>query len=345
MHCGNGGLRLVATAVKRQEMRVSIIRLGVLIFLAAGVLIAWALATRGEDPHQLDSEIPRLYSAAQDAIVSLEVHTEVASGTFIKNAGKWYFANQPLIPVNPDRWGGVVLLLSGPNAERFLLPSPDPGKYGLDDPSAIVQINTVEQGSIKILLGDKTPDGRQYYARVQGQASTALINAPWGDVLARLATEPPFPYWFFRVPSELVRVLEIGHEGHTTTLLLGLDTTGARPSARVLTAGVARDLDNEERILAHALAGGPSQLTTVPWPKDANREDLGLDPPHSIIRLSYELPIPLDNKSVFSTVYEIGRNTKDGTRFVFTSDSPALLKFDQGWVNDAIALANRLTPK
>ena len=47
-----------------------------------------------------------------------------------------------------------------------------------------------------VLIGRATPDESAHYVKQANDASVFLVNAVWGDVLTRLATEPP------RLPAE-----------------------------------------------------------------------------------------------------------------------------------------------
>lgn len=98
----------------------------------------------------------------------------------------------------------------------FLLTSLDPKKvtnvvgnvdYKLEEvPTSGEEAPVVKQSAVfGVQLGDKTPDGTNYYVqwRVHPEPGTTgpitirpevwLVDATWGDVLARLVTEPPYP--------------------------------------------------------------------------------------------------------------------------------------------------------
>ena len=318
-------------------MKSALVRLAVLLLIAVVMVAAWAVWFRAGDQPAVAPPSSRLYAAEQDFITSLALRTEDGSAAFVRRDGVWYFTDAPLLPVNLDRWGGVVLLLSGPGVDR-LLPEPGtPADFGLDVPTTI-RIGLADGSEIGVSLGSKTPDERYYYAQVEGRQGVALVNAPWGDVLRRLVTDPPRPYWHYRIDPVLVRLFEVESAEGIVTFLLGLADTDDKPSARIVTADSARDLDAAERTAVLDVVGGPGAFSLRSWPDGSSPADLGLKPPRAIIRLSYELADPLDDKTVESAVYVIGGAAPGGGYYAATADSPSLIVIDEAWVTEALGL-------
>ena len=323
-------------------MHGAVVRLALLVLAAAVGVGAWALWFRADEaPVEEEPVRSRLYAVEQDAIVSVRVATPDGEAAFVRGAGGWTFAGDPLTPVNLDRWGGVVLLLSGPHADRELPPGPDPAEYGLDAPSTVT-VGLADGGAVTVRLGDATPDGEHRYVSVEGRAGVALVNAPWGDVLARLVSEPPHPYWRYDVDPALVRVFEAETERGVVTFLLGIEVVDGEPSSRVVVGDGARDLSDAERAALRGVVGGPSALRTLPLPEGASPASLGFEPPHAVVRLGYELPPNASEGLLYSGVYSIGGLTPDGAaRYVRVDDPAPLLAFDAGWVAEVAALVER----
>ncbi len=322
-------------------MRSAVVRLVLLALVAAAGAAAWAAWLRGEDAPPEAQPAVRLYAVEQDAIVSVRIATGDGEAAFTRGPDGWRFASDPLLPVNPDRWGGIVLLLSGPRVDRVLPAPDDPGDFGFDAPSTVA-VGLSGGREVTVRLGDLSIDGRSYYATVDGREGAALVNAPWADALARLVREPPRPYWFYQVEPSLVRVFEAETTRGAVTFLLGLSTAEGEPSARVVAGGSARDLDAGERAELMRLVGGPPGFRVLPWPRGRGLDSLGFASPEAFIRLSYELASPVDDRSVFSAVYAIGAPTPDGDgRYAATGDADALLAFDAAWTGAALTLAER----
>ncbi len=326
-------------------MRGAVFRLVLLVLVAAVATTAWVIWFRGEEESAPPSSALRLYAVDQDQIGTVTVETDQGRAAFARRQEGWFFAAEPLLPVNLDRWGGIVLLLTGPEIDRVLPEPENLSSYGLDAPST-VSVGLGNGDRVTVRLGANTPDGRHYYAQVDGQSGVAIVNAPWGDALARLVSEPPRPYWFYRTDPTLVRVFEVENADGAATFLLGLSSVDGKPSARVVVGDTARDLGGAEREELMGIMGGPNTLQLLPWPSDQSLDDLGLASPDVFIRLSYELPTPLENRSVFSTVYAIGVQVPGGDGYyVLTDDAPSLLAFDAAWVEEAMDLAGRRLPR
>lgn len=114
---------------------------------------------------------------------------------FVKDEKKaWHFDDAQGIPVDLKRWGGITLLLRGPQTRRLL--SENPGNlapYGLKPASTVITVGTIDGGTFGIYVGDKTPDEVSHYVQMEGLPQLFLVDATWADVLSRLVTEPPYP--------------------------------------------------------------------------------------------------------------------------------------------------------
>ncbi|MDA1173731.1 MAG: hypothetical protein O2826_04340, partial [Chloroflexi bacterium] len=242
--------------------------------------------------------------------------------------------------VNIERWGGIVLLLSGPQVERELGHAKDLSDFGLDVPT-IVDLTLGDDTRIRVLLGDRTPDERHHYATVGDDGELFLVNADWGNVLMALVEAPPYPYWYYRVDPKLVRVLEVDRDRDRSTMFLGIDPEQP-DGGRVVIAEAARDMTSSEYERALSLAGGPTEITVL-LPGDRSDSDRGFAAPTMTVRLTYQLSKPVDARTDFSTVYSIGAPTDDGRGYYATTlDTPFRLVFDSAWVEAMAALSDAL---
>ena len=321
-------------------MRSAVIRLILLLIVAVVAIAAWVLVSDGGDEPEVTPPRARLYTAPQDDIVDVTVRAETDAVMFERRDGVWYFAGS-LVPVNLDRWGGVVLLLSGPEVERRLAPSDPLSEFGLDEPD-IVSIGLAGGSRVDVRIGSETPDGRNVYAQLDGKSEVALINKPWTQVLRRLADEPPLPYWYYRVDPALVRLFEIESADGIATFLLGLPSADGGSPDRVVQGDAASNLTDAVRDAVLNVAGGPPGFAIATWPEGLTLDSVGLQVPRSIIRVTYELAVPLEDKSAVSAVYAVGARTPDGDRYyAATPDSPLLLTFDAAWVEEVLPLVGR----
>ena len=133
-------------------MRSAVVRFALLLAVAVVVVAVWTLVLDGDEEQEDVSAPTRLYTVPQDEIMSVTVRTETARVAFERGNEGWRFADAPLVPVNLDRWGGIVLLLSGPEVERLLAPPSNLDQFGLDSPSAI-SIGLIDGRQVEVRLG------------------------------------------------------------------------------------------------------------------------------------------------------------------------------------------------
>ncbi len=151
-----------------------------------------------------EKEEPRvfLWNIRMDEIEHIEIRLprEDKSEAFVKISQEdkfpWYFDDPQRSEVDMARWGGgIPLLLSGPGAERVIARNATEEKlaeFGLAQPQMEITL-TLEDGDIlNIKVGDKTPDGINYYVQVPGSNDVALVDYTWYEVLERLIKEPPY---------------------------------------------------------------------------------------------------------------------------------------------------------
>lgn len=110
---------------------------------------------------------------------------------------QWYFAGLGGARVDSDRWGGgIPLLLSGPASNRLIAEDATGEQievFGLDQPQMAIGLTLDNGETLDIIVGDATPDRRNYYIQRVGSADVYTVDYTWYDVLERLVTDPPYP--------------------------------------------------------------------------------------------------------------------------------------------------------
>ena len=130
--------------------------------------------------------------------IEIRLPREDKSEAFIKipegDKFPWYFDDPQRSEVDVARWG-IEFLLTGPGAERVIAKNATEEKlaeFGLAQPQMEI-ILTLEDGDIlNITVGDRTPDGINYYVQVLDSNDVALVDYTWYEVLERLVREPPY---------------------------------------------------------------------------------------------------------------------------------------------------------
>ena len=136
---------------------------------------------------------PFFYEIEASDIIGVQVQQGdlVESFAWDEEAGLWRFDDETKESPDEERWGGMPVLLAGPRIERTLPSGLDLDDLGLDPPMTTVIIGLETGGEFRVLIGRPTPDGSAHYVRQSNNDTVFLVNAAWGDVISRLATEPP----------------------------------------------------------------------------------------------------------------------------------------------------------
>lgn len=132
--------------------------------------------------------------------IKIELPREDKSQTFIKipegDKFPWYFDDPQRSPVNSEKWGGgIPLLLSGPGIDRLIARNATQEKLaelGLTQPSMKITL-TLEAGNIlNITVGDKTPDGNNFYVQIPDSNDVATVDISWYQVIEGMVTDPSY---------------------------------------------------------------------------------------------------------------------------------------------------------
>ena len=171
------------------NVRFSILLIVVLALIGGTVFITRELSSKERREPQ-----PWLFKLNLDDISHISVSHQDKRVDYALKGGQWVIEDGNDTPVFTDRWAGTTLLLSGPRSSRALADHiDDAAKYGLDPPRTKVEILDKTGLPLEFHLGDPTPDGDNWYARVAGSDRLFTVASVYGKVVARLATEPPYP--------------------------------------------------------------------------------------------------------------------------------------------------------
>ena len=126
--------------------------------------------------------------------ITLHLPRENKSISFAKGKDDyWSIDAKPLKPVDLKRWGGIVLLLSGPQSRRVIANKvTDLKLYGLHDPSMVITLRVSGQNQgLTVIVGDLTPDDKAVYVILKEHQTVYLLDHTWYNVIIRLVREPP----------------------------------------------------------------------------------------------------------------------------------------------------------
>ena len=318
----------------------------ILVFLVVVVGIVVYINPFEKDEKEAP-DAPRLVLVNEERIKRIEVMAQGQTASFVKKGEtgiSWEFETLPGIPVSHYRWGGIPLLLSGPKSLRGLPldAAGDLSQYGLDPPAITIKMRLNEdQDDIILFLGHRTPDGTAFYAREEGYSGVLLMDKNWGEVLSRLAVEPPYPSWY---PNKEVGTIEgVRLYADGTEVSFELDSLGW-----YLDDVDATPVDVQEWGALFPLFEGPPSFTIVPDAAEEDSETYGITLESPQIAVKFLIVSSRNVQYRDEMVFKIGNKTTDGQEYYIlpwgpsplagTEDPSPIIRVEAQWVDTILNL-------
>jgi len=304
--------------------------IGVVVVLAAAAAVS-AIIVANDNPGTPDRvriQFPRgcghsvHYYLDDDSINYVSIRTGAQEQTWVRDENhRWYFDTTDGDPVDRARWGGVTLLLSGPQHCRKLAGAAAYlDRYGLASPETVIRVG-IEGGELsEWRLGHETPDGGSHYAQVGDDPAVYVIDSVWGDALTKLVREPPHQILWFA--ESVVWAVSVEHQGNRRMWAVDDEGFWRFDSSK----GDPVDEERWKSVL-DLLTDTRFRYETEEAPE--NLEKYGLDDPVTVVSLYFKSHAPAEVR--------LGGQTPDGTRqYAQLDEAEAVIKLETAW-GDAFA--------
>jgi len=277
---------------------------------------------------------PWFYAAEMDDVQGISISTAGLSQSFVLTEDGWLFEGPERIPVDVARWGGMTLLVSGPQTSRVLDAATDAlAEYGLEDPAISIRVALRGDREINVRLGDLTPDQVNHYGMQGDDPGLYLVDSLWGLVLARLVFDPPNPQWLYRLDPSLIVFLAVTNDD--STVEFANDVSGWRFATTERAA-----IDPERWLEVIPTLGGPPSIRILQSRIEADEfARFGLDAPTTTLSVEYKPPATIEGARR-SFQMEFGAMTEDKTGYYAkVVGQPYLLLVDAPWLETMVRLA------
>jgi hypothetical protein len=325
------------------NLRLLLVLITVLSYVAIGVV--WVISNPTEDVG--DESPPFFYTLAPEDLRNIEIATGdlVSSWSLREDERRWYFDDLDDIPADLFRWGGIAQLLGGPRTQRVLAQNIDDlAQYGLDDPSSSISVTLRDGSNIKLDIGGLTPNGQNNYASIQGFPQLVLIDASWGNVFARLVTEPPFPEWYYTLKGTVREIIMF--DDNEVLRAYGYDRNAdiwyvcnIPLESDPCTGDVLADSDAINAEVEHfgnPIIGGAVVLNL---PSDVDFEPYGTVLTSPYIALRIENPGANNVTEVTRLTMTLGDVTDDGkSRYAVANETSDVITIDAVWADRVLDL-------
>jgi hypothetical protein len=177
--------------IKQMSLKNSVVLVLILLLLGGTVLYLTM-----SQPGEKQVVLPDVWSYQQEDIQRIHIllPRENKGITFvIGDDERWFIDTPEKKPVDLQRWGGIVLLTSGPQSRRVIASQvKNLHSYGLDSPSLKITLTIQGQPQLlNVIVGDHTPDEKAVYVMLKEHQTVYLLDQVWFEVMARLVREPP----------------------------------------------------------------------------------------------------------------------------------------------------------
>jgi hypothetical protein len=165
---------------------------GLLIGIAALVVLGglyWWSERTAETKDQTKADTSKLFTLKDDEVNRIAIERQGQPATvLVKDKSGWQILEPKPARVDPDAVSGLVSSFTGLTQDRLVEEkAADLGQFGLAQPPVRVVVN----GKQTLLIGDETPTGSAYFAKLQGDprvfsigsGSKSSLDKTWKDLL------------------------------------------------------------------------------------------------------------------------------------------------------------------
>ena len=302
------------------NVRLTLLLVVVLALIGGSVGITLSLSRK-----EAEEKAPWMYKVNMEDITHISVTSSDKRTEYDRQGDNWVIEDGSDTPVFMLKWSGTTLLLSGPRSSRAILEQiDDPARYGLDSPQTKVQIVDRSGFPLDFHLGDPTPNGQNWYARVVGSERLFTVASVWGEVISKLATKPP--YLPFKLNVDDLLGISVTHEDKQVDYAFKDDQW------------MITDVEGNETPLLLEKWADTTLLLSNPMSRRVPEDELhrdteyGLDPPQTKVLI-------LD-KSRAVEQFSLGNPTPDGSdRYAFVEGSQILYTVASSWAEVLSKLA------
>jgi len=163
-------------------MKVRGLLVAVAILALLGGAVWWSnRAKKAEEGKPRPDEPPKILALAEDQLSKIEIRKKDAEPTVVQKneAGKWEIIAPQALRIDQDAISSMTSTLSSLNADRLIEEkAQDLSVYGLQAPALELIVRQKDGKTYRLLVGDETPTGGGYYARLEGDPRVFTI-ASW----------------------------------------------------------------------------------------------------------------------------------------------------------------------
>jgi hypothetical protein len=201
---------------------------------------------------------------------------------------------------------------------------------------------------LQFRLGDPTSDRDHHYAQVIGFPQLFLIANTWGDMISRLAKEPPLPKWYVHRDVSTIEELNIFQGNPTkeeTPVLQFIQEDGDWKVANIGIDKKAVPVDPVRWEKIGPLMAGPEEIAVaVPVVDDQDYSPWGIVDDSHAIEIRFSGKTDSGTKFIDGNLFRLGNKSEDGAFYYAKSElgfvPQPVLKMDAEWIETMLGLVD-----
>jgi hypothetical protein len=148
---------------------------GIAVLAVLAGLVWWSEKKGGEKSEKSATDAPKLVSLKDDEVQRIEiVHKDQPATLLEKDNSGWQIKHPKPMRVDSDAVSSLVSTFTGLNWDRLVEEkAPDLSTFGLQQPALKVTVN----GKQSVLVGDETPTGGGFFAKLEGDPRVFSIHS------------------------------------------------------------------------------------------------------------------------------------------------------------------------
>ena len=159
-------------------MQIRGLLVAALLLVVLGGAVWWSSKTKKDDASTAATESPKILALKEDDLRKIELRRSGGETTILERAdgGEWKITAPVAYAVDKDAVSSLVTALAKLEAEKLVEEkAADFAPYGLKDPSFYVLLHSKDGKLSTVLIGDDTPTGGGFFARLAGDARLYTI--------------------------------------------------------------------------------------------------------------------------------------------------------------------------
>lgn len=257
------------------------IALGVLLVLAA-VCVGIRFLPFGESDEEGEATSKiSVFSAEQDSIVGIDIHTGTDYYELEKKDGTWFFKGEDGVHVIQPKADGIAYDLSNLYAEREIEKNAkDLKMYGLDPAVSTVVVHLSDGGMHTFYVGNRVQNQNQYYFKTDMDSKVYAIGSGKGMVMTYTENDLISTSMQEIYKGDIDEITLSRSDGYTLKLKQNLDS-----EAEVWTMLEPYEWATDETKVQSKVLNFVVGLTALQYVTDKTDAEMGLDNPRVTVSI------------------------------------------------------------